>query len=90
MINFIVVDDEKYFIDEVGNIVDCIMMKNTFDYKTYTFNDFDKEFMLFIKNSVKRSSTIWIICQSRVLPNCFLKKYLPDNFLAHRQYGFSR
>lgn len=52
MINFIVVDDEKYFIDEVVNIVDCIMMKNTFEYKTHTFNDFDKEFMFFMKNSL--------------------------------------
>lgn len=59
MINFIVVDDIKYFSDEVSNIIDKVMMKNTLEYKIHIFNDYDSKFMKIMKNSM--SNKIYIL-----------------------------
>lgn len=52
VINFIVADDIKYFIDEVSDVINGIMMKNTFEYKIHTFDDYNLDFKKVIKNSM--------------------------------------
>ena len=52
MINFIVVDDVKYFLDEVNSIITNIMMKNTAEYKIYSFNEYDSNFTKVSNSSI--------------------------------------
>lgn len=45
MINFIVCDDDTRILSQIKGIISKFMMKNEHGYKTYTFNDYDAEFM---------------------------------------------
>ncbi|MBP3920182.1 MAG: LytTR family transcriptional regulator DNA-binding domain-containing protein [Bacilli bacterium] len=45
MINFIVVDDNKKFLDIIFGVITKVMMKNKFVYKTYLFNEYDNDFI---------------------------------------------
>lgn len=44
MINFIIVDDNKKFLELMVEVVTKVMMKNKFVYKTYSFDEYDDEF----------------------------------------------
>lgn len=44
MINFIIVDDNKKFLEIMVNVVTKVMMKNKFIYKTYSFTEYDNGF----------------------------------------------
>lgn len=52
MINFIVVDDVTYFIDEVSEIINNIMMKSTYEYRIHSFTSYEGEFVRIMKNSI--------------------------------------
>ena len=44
MINFIVVDDNKKFLEIMVNVITKVMMRNKFVYETYSFEEYDDEF----------------------------------------------
>lgn len=44
MINFIIVDDNKKFLEIMVDVVTKVMMKNKFMYKTHTFSEYDNDF----------------------------------------------
>ena len=48
MINFIVCDDKKYFIDEIINIIDSVMINNNQLYNKFEFNEYNDEFIKMI------------------------------------------
>lgn len=45
MINFIVCDDEKKYVDLIDQIITKVMMKNKVEYDIHKFYDYDKRFM---------------------------------------------
>lgn len=45
MINFIVCDDFEYIRKNVAGIIDSIMMQNEYEYKVYSYADYDKNFI---------------------------------------------
>ena len=45
MINFIVVDDVKKYLDLISDVIIKVMMKNKFVYKTHFFSEYDNRFM---------------------------------------------
>ncbi len=45
MINFIVCDDFEYIRKNIIEIIDSIMMKNEYEYKIYSYADYDKNFI---------------------------------------------
>lgn len=51
MINFIVVDDNKKFLEIISDIITKVMMKNKFMYKTHSFEEYDDKF-----NNIMNSS----------------------------------
>ncbi len=53
MIDFIICDDNQNICKRVKNIVDKIMMKNKLAYSTCLFNDYDDNFLEYIKNRKK-------------------------------------
>jgi len=53
MINFIVCDDEKVITESVRNIITKIMFKTNVDYKIYTFNEYNQEFLRTIKSDIE-------------------------------------
>ena len=44
MFNFFVVDDVEYFKNEFCELIEKVMMKNEFEYKIYSFNDYNDDF----------------------------------------------
>lgn len=50
MINFIIYDDEKYFLEKNKKIIDKNMMISDYDYKCYLFSDYDEEFEKIIQD----------------------------------------
>ncbi len=44
MINFIIVDDNCMWLEQVSSIIDKIMLKNNFDYNKKTFLEYDQKF----------------------------------------------
>ena len=48
--NFIICDDDATIIDKVKNIIYYEMMKNNLDYKIFTFEDYDSDFMEIMNN----------------------------------------
>lgn len=52
MISFIVCDDNKKMNENIVNIIDKVMMKNTLSYKNYVFYDYDKKFVDFIQEKL--------------------------------------
>ena len=59
MINFIVVDDNKKFLDIMVDVVTKVMMKNKFVYKTHSFSEYDDDFYEVMNSSV--SNKIYIL-----------------------------
>lgn len=59
MINFIVVDDNKKFLDIMMGIITKVMMKNKFMYKTHLFDEYDGEFFCAMNSSL--SNKIYIL-----------------------------
>lgn len=53
MINFIVCDDKKYFIDEVINIIDSVMINNNQLYNKFEFNEYNDEFIKMIYSNLE-------------------------------------
>ena len=51
MINFIIYDDEDYFLQRNKKIIDKNMMSSDYDYKCYLFNDYNEEFKKVIKDN---------------------------------------
>lgn len=52
MLNFIIYDDEKKFLDKNKKIIDKIMMNSDYDYKCFLFDDFNDQFKDVIKNDL--------------------------------------
>lgn len=52
MVNFIVCDDNKEVCRSVSNVIDKIMMKNKYIYKTYVFHDYDKSFFKLMNSHI--------------------------------------
>ena len=48
--NFIICDDDATIIDKVKNIIYYEMMKNNLDYKIFTFEDYNSDFMEIMNN----------------------------------------
>lgn len=44
MLNFIMYDDDKHFLEKNKNIIDKCMMNCDFDYKCYQFNEYNNKF----------------------------------------------
>lgn len=59
MINFIICDDKKEFIDEIVNTIDMVMMKNSEAYETHIFNEYNDDFINLIDD--KLSWKIYIL-----------------------------
>lgn len=59
MIEFIICDDDKKFLQQVENLINKLMMKKEYDYKIFKFNDFDNKFMNLI--SKKEFPRIYIL-----------------------------
>jgi len=53
MINVLVCDDEKVITESVRNIITKIMFKTNVDYKIYTFNEYNQEFLRTIKSDIE-------------------------------------
>ena len=45
MINFIICDDKKEFIDEILNVIDKVMMNNIQAYEKHIYNEYGKDFI---------------------------------------------
>ena len=45
MINFIVCDDKKEFIDEIMNVIDMVMMKNNEAYDIHIYREYNERFI---------------------------------------------
>lgn len=45
MINFIICDDKKEFIDEIKNTIDIVMMKNHEAYEKHIYSEYNEKFM---------------------------------------------
>lgn len=59
MINFIVCDDNRKYLKLVNNVIDKYMMKNTLEYRTHLFDDYDDKFLDIINE--KLSFKIYIL-----------------------------
>lgn len=59
MINFIVCDDDKNFINNIIKIIDNTMMKNDLDYTKHIFTEYNQEFLDLIDQ--KMSFKIYIL-----------------------------
>ena len=59
MINFIVVDDNKKFLDIMSDIITKTMMSNKFVYKTHKFVEYDSSFYDIMNSSI--SNKIYIL-----------------------------
>lgn len=52
MINFIICNDKKEFIDEIISIIDTVMMKNNQAYKKHIYREYDDKFMNIIEDNL--------------------------------------
>ena len=52
MINFIIVDDNKKFLEIMVDIVTKVMMKNKFIYKTHSFDEYDEDFFSIMNSNI--------------------------------------
>lgn len=52
MINFIICDDKKEFIDEIVNTIDKVMMNNSEAYRKHIFNEYDDNFIKMIDSNL--------------------------------------
>ena len=53
MINFIVCDNEKLINENVKNIITKAMFKTNIEYKTYLFEEYNKDFDNIIKSKIQ-------------------------------------
>lgn len=54
MINFVVCDDKKEYLNEISKIIDKIMMKNKYLYKKNLFSEYNNEFIDMVNdNNIK-------------------------------------
>lgn len=53
MINFIICDDDKFFLKSTRDLIDKYMIKSSLEYRVYTFTDYDKNFYQFIENTTE-------------------------------------
>ena len=51
MLNFIIYDDEKQFLQKNKKIIDCCMMNYDYDYKCYFFDEYNEKFEEVIKSN---------------------------------------
>lgn len=51
MLNFIMYDDDKYFLDKNKEIIDKCMMNCDYDYKCYQFNEYNEKFENIIRKN---------------------------------------
>ena len=61
MINFIVVDDNKKFLDIMSDFITKTMMSNKFVYKTHKFVEYDSSFYDIMNSNVELSVLLQII-----------------------------
>lgn len=59
MINFIICDDKKVYIDEIKRIIDRVMIQNDFDYTKHVFMEYNQKFLSLIYK--KMSFKIYIL-----------------------------
>ena len=59
MINFIVVDDNVKYLEIICNVITQVMMKNSFAYKTYSFDEYDNKFLDILNSDL--SNKIYIL-----------------------------
>ncbi len=59
MINFVICDDNKEIVNTVSNLIDNEMMKNKISYKKTIFEDYDNQFIKFVKS--KQPQKIYIL-----------------------------
>jgi len=52
MINFIICDDKKEFIDEIVNTIDRVMMKNSEAYEKHIYSEYDDDFIKMIEDNL--------------------------------------
>ena len=52
MINFILCDDNEIIRQNIEEIINKVMMKNNFEYKIYSFSDYNKSFINIINKSL--------------------------------------
>ena len=52
MINFIICDNDTKYLKLVKNVIDKYMMKNSIDYRTHLFTDYDDEFLKIVENKL--------------------------------------
>lgn len=52
MINFILCDDNEIIRQNIEEIINKVMMKNNFEYKIYSFSDYNKNFINIINKSL--------------------------------------
>ena len=50
MLNFIIYDDEKQFLQKNKQIIDNCMMNYDYDYKCYSFDEYNEKFENIVKN----------------------------------------
>lgn len=52
MINFIICDDKKEFINEIVNVIDIVMMKNSEAYQKQIYNEYNDSFINIIDSNL--------------------------------------
>jgi len=52
MINFIICDDKKEFINEIVNVIDSVMMNNSEAYNKYIYSEYNEEFINIIETNL--------------------------------------
>ena len=65
MIEFIVCDDDKYFVSKVENAIDKIMIKKDMEYRIIKFNDYNEKFIKYISSKENRVYILDIETPSR-------------------------
>lgn len=59
MVEFIVCDDDKKFLEKVVNIINKVMLKKSIEYKILKFYDFDNSFMKIV--NAKENQRIYVL-----------------------------
>ena len=63
MINFIICDDEKHYVDNIIRVIDNVMMNNDVEYNKYTFNEYNKSFLNLVNTEPKIRNSKSIVSQ---------------------------
>lgn len=54
MLEFIICDDNKFFLDKIERLLNQIMIKKNIEYVIKKFNDYDKKFLKYIENNDRK------------------------------------